>query len=190
MTQVTQVEDDQALMVRIAAGDAQAFRQLCDAHAQAIHVFAFRLLRNETEAQDIVQEAFLKVWLHAKKYQPRARVTTWLHTITRNLIIDRYRSAREKAQHFELDHEREHAPYSDRPSRLLEKKSTAELVAAAIAALPERQQSALLLSHEQGLSQNEIAEVLDCSVDAVESLLKRARTTLRKTLETTDLGKN
>ncbi len=185
---LTPLEEDEALMARIASGDARAFRSLCDVHLRSILIYATRLLKSETEAQDVAQETFLKVWLNASKYRPQARATTWIHAIARNLIIDRLRGARAKATHFELDDERDQAPYSDRPSRLLEKKSTAEMVATAIASLPERQQSALLLCHEQGLSQQEIAHVLDCSIDAVESLLKRARATLKQKLETTELG--
>lgn len=170
-------------MQRIAQGDALAFRALSDAHLPAIFIFASRLLRNSAEAQDVAQETFVKVWLNARNYEPKARLSTWIHSIARNLAIDRLRKSKRRGEHYELDEERETAPASDRPSQLLEKKLTAQAFNDALSLLPERQQSALLLRHEQGLSQSEIAAVLSCSVDAVESLLKRARQTLKDQLQ-------
>jgi RNA polymerase sigma-70 factor, ECF subfamily len=170
-------------MARVAQGDARAFRALSDAHLKPVYVYLTRLLHSEAEAQDVAQETFLRVWQNASSYQPKARITTWIHAIARHLAIDRLRRRKTTGEHFEFDDERDLVPRSDRPSELLEKKTTAQLVAQAIARLPERQQSALLLCHEQGLSQPEIAVVLECTVDAVESLLKRARSTLREQLQ-------
>jgi RNA polymerase sigma-70 factor, ECF subfamily len=170
-------------MKRVAAGDARAFRQVCDEHLPAILRFATRLLQNDTEAHDVAQETFLKVWLKASEYQPKARITTWIHTIARHLSIDRLRLRKARGETLALDSDVDHAPPSVEPGQLLERKWTAERVQMAISALPERQQSALLLRHEQGLSQDDIAQVLDTTVDAVESLLKRARSTLKEQLD-------
>jgi len=170
-------------MKRVAAGDARAFRQICDEHLPAILRFATRLLQNDAEAHDVAQETFLKVWLKASEYQPKARITTWIHSIARHLSIDRLRQRQSRGETVSLDNAVDQAPASVEPGQLLERKWTAERVQTAISALPERQQSALLLRHEQGLSQDEIAQVLDTSVDAVESLLKRARSALREQLE-------
>lgn len=171
-------------MLRVAQGDTKAFRTLSEGLLPAIYTYASRLLRNDADAQDVAQETFLRVWLNARNYEPKARVSTWVHSIARNLAIDKIRKSKRRGDHFELDAERDAAPASDRPSQLLEKKLSAQAFQDALSLLPERQQSALLLRHEQGLSQSEIAVVLACSIDSVESLLKRARQTLKEQLVT------
>jgi len=180
-------KSDELLMKRVAAGDAQAFRQVCDEHLPAILTYTTRLLRNDAEAQDLAQDTFLKVWLKAGEYQPKARITTWVHSIARHLCIDRLRQRQARGETLPLDSDVDHAPPSVEPGQLLEKKWTAQRVQLAIALLPERQQSALLLRHEQDLSQEEIAQILETTVDAVESLLKRARSALREQLDAAEL---
>ncbi|HXS17951.1 MAG TPA: RNA polymerase sigma factor, partial [Polyangiaceae bacterium] len=112
---------------------------------------------------------------------------TWVHSIARHLCIDRLRQRQARGETLPLDSDVDHAPPSVEPGQLLEKKWTAQRVQLAIALLPERQQSALLLRHEQDLSQEEIAQILETTVDAVESLLKRARSALREQLDAAEL---
>ena len=171
------VEDEIELMRRTARGDAAAFRALADAHLVKIMNFAYRLLHNRSDAEDVAQETFLRLWKDAGRYEPTARVTTWLHRIAHNLCIDRLRAKREEpAEH--LDDERA----STEPGGLLERKRTAVEVSKAIADLPERQRSAIILVHYQGLSNIEAAAVLDVGVEALESLLARGRRSLRERL--------
>lgn len=177
-----QLEEEAALMKRIAEGDALAFRQLSDAHLTAIVRFAYRLVLNHAEAEDIAQETFLRVWQSASGYQPRARLSTWLHTIARNLAIDRLRKQGRRGAHHEFDEERDVDDGANRPSQLVVEKATTLRVERAIAALPERQRAAVVLWHEQGLSNPEIAQVLECTTEAVESLLSRGRRALRQLL--------
>lgn len=169
-------------MQRVADGDARAFRQIADEHLPAILTYLTRLMRNEADAQDVAQETFVRVWTKASDYKPKARITTWIHAIARNLAIDRMRALTRRGTRVDFDDDLEQARPSERPPELLERKWTSESVLRAISALPERQQSALLLAHEQGLAQHEIAVVLSTSVEAVESLLKRARNSLREAL--------
>lgn len=171
------------LMQRVAGGDARAFRQLSTTHLGAIVTYASRLLNNRTEAEDVAQETFLRAWKNAHRYEPRARISTWLHSIAHNLAVDRLRKRGVRGESAEIDTERDAAPTSDRPSRLLERKVVAVAVQHAIASLPDRQRQAVVLCHEQGLSNPEIAQVMQCGVEAVESLLSRGRRTLRKLLE-------
>jgi RNA polymerase sigma-70 factor (ECF subfamily) len=164
-------------MLRVAAGDAQAFRSLSGVHLQPILRYCSRLLREPAEAEEIAQEVMLRAWQRASEYEPKARLTTWLHRIAHNLAIDVLRKRRNDSR--EWDDESMPAPDSRIPERLVEQLDTAQRVQAALQTLPERQKQALLLCHEQGLSNPEIAEVLAVGVAAVESLLSRGRKALR-----------
>ena len=171
------VERDIEWMRRTAKGDAVAFRALADAHLAKIMNYAYRLLHDRTEAEDVAQETFLRLWKDAGRYEPKARVTTWLHRIAHNLCIDRLRGRREQPSET-LDEERT----SQEPGGLLDRKRVALEVGQALAALPERQRAAITLVHYQGLSNIEAAAVLDVNVDALESLLARGRRSLREKL--------
>ena len=170
-------EDEIEWMQRTARGDAAAFRMLADAHLVKIMNFAYRLLHNRSDAEDVTQETFLRLWKDAGRYEPTARVTTWLHRIAHNLCIDRLRGRREQPTE-NLDEERS----STEPGGLLERKRTAVEVEKALADLPERQRAAITLVHYQELSNIEAAAVLDVGVEALESLLARGRRSLRERL--------
>jgi RNA polymerase sigma-70 factor (ECF subfamily) len=174
---VSDIQDEIELMRRTANGDAAAFRALADAHVKKIMGFAYRLLNDRTEAEDVAQETFLRLWKEAGRYEPRARVSTWLHRIAHNLCIDRLRARREQPSD-RLDEERA----SNEPGGLLDRKLTARAVEHALAALPERQRAAITLVHYQELGNIEAAEVLGIGVEALESLLARGRRTLREKL--------
>ncbi len=164
-------------MRRIADGDNQAYRTMMTLHLNPLYRFSVRLLGSPEEAEEVIQETFLRAWQNAAEYAPRARLTTWLHRIAHNLAIDRLRKRRDGSSDA-----LEQLQSSQRPSELLERKQLALRVQGAIAELPERQRAALLLVHEQGLSGSEAAEVLGCKLDALESLLARARRKLRDQL--------
>jgi len=175
---------DDALLARIAQGDAAAVRLLVRAKLPRVLGLATRLVRDHGEAEDIAQEVFVRVWKHAPVWEPgRARFDTWLHTVTLNLCRDRLRK-RIDAPAAVLPEGADPTPSAER--RLLDIDRERSVVAA-IHALPERQREAIALAHYQGLSNPEIAEALATSIEAVESLLARARRTLRRTLmETND----
>lgn len=175
---MSQVQDEIDLVRRTALGDSAAFRSLSDAHVSRIMNFAYWLLHDHSEAEDITQETFVRLWKEAGRYEPKASVSAWLHRIAHNLCIDRLRHRREQPSD-ELDTERT----SQEPGTLLARKRTAKAVEQALAALPDRQRAAITLVHYQGLSNIETAQVLDVSVDALESLLARGRRTLRELLK-------
>lgn len=177
-----QYGNDSELMRRIAQGDAGAFRTLSDRNLTRVVSFVYRLVRDHAEAEDIAQETFVRAWKNAARYEPKASVSTWLMAIAKNLAIDRLRKAGRNEAHFSIDDERDAAPHENRPSQLLGQKDRAQQLEEAISQLPERQAMALVLCHEQDMSNPEIAQVLECSVEAVESLLSRARRALRKLL--------
>lgn len=154
-----------------------AFRQLADRHLDSVVRFATRWLGRRDEAEEVAQETFLRVWQHARSYEPTARVSTWLHRIAHNAAVDRLRKRHETTSD-EIDDQ----PASNRPSLLLSQKETALAVQTALDSLAPRQRAAITLVHYQGLSGAETAEVLDVEVEAVESLLARGRRKLRQLL--------
>ncbi len=174
---MSNVDHEAELMRRTAKGDAVAFRALADLHLAKIMNYAHRLLQNRSDAEDVAQETFLRLWKDAGRYEPKARVTTWLHRIAHNLCIDRLRGKREEPT-AEMDEERT----SQEPGGLLDRKRVALEVGRALETLPERQRAAITLVHYQGLTNIEAAAVLDVNVDALESLLARARRSLREKL--------
>jgi len=171
-------DDDAALVLRVGEGDVGAYRELVRRYAPKLLRFAERLLRDGSEAEDVVQETFLRLWQRARDYVPDARVTTWLHRITHNLAVDRLR-ARGRLKPLP---DEEEMPISARQPSLLDEKRRVVALNDAIAALPERQAAAVTLVHLHGLSGKEAAEVLGVGAEAIESLLARARRTLKAEL--------
>jgi RNA polymerase sigma-70 factor (ECF subfamily) len=171
---------DDELMRRIGAGDAGAARIVVSQHLPALVALARHMLKSDNEAEDIAQEAFVRLWKQAPQWQPgRALIRTWLRRVAGNLCIDRMRARRGVP----LD-PGDDWPVAPRQQALAEERQLIERVEAALARLPERQRLALTLSHYQGLSQIEAAEAMEISVEALESLLARARRALKTMLAT------
>ncbi|MFD1951966.1 RNA polymerase sigma factor [Sphingomonas arantia] len=172
-------DPDIAMLARVGRGDAAAIRMLVAAKLPRIVGLATRLLRDPAAAEDVAQEAFVRVWRIAAKWQPgTARFDTWLHTVVLNLCRDRLRRRREVSD----DVVPETAdPAPDAEAGLIAAERDHRVVTA-IGGLPERQRDAILLVHYQDLSGAEAAAVLDVSIEALESLLARGRRTLRARL--------
>lgn len=152
---------------------------LLDRHLAGVQAYAFRMTDNRADAEDIAQETFLRVWDRARTFREgRVRVSTWLYRITHNLCVDAFRRRRDVVEDGleTLADER----YSGLPGSIAEERRAA--VRAAVAELPERQRAALVLCQLQGWSNRDAAVVLEVSVDALESLVARARRTLKKRL--------
>lgn len=172
-------DSDEALMLRVAEGDAVACRALVDRHLAPVMAFAGRMLDNRWEAEDVAQEVFLRLWAKAGRWRPgAAKLRTWLFRIAYNLSVDRLRRRREAPIEAIADRP---DPAPDAVERLASRE-TAQRVAAAVAALPERQRAAIVLCHHDGMGNIEAAAVLGLSVEAVESLLARGRRALRRAL--------
>ncbi len=175
-------------MVRIGAGDHQAFRELVERHQNAVIGTVAKMLGSPTDAEDIAQQVFLRIWRNAKRYRPEAKFTTYLFTITRNLVFNetRRRSRKKEVSSDEREENSNHliedSPDRQPDSELLQSELQAA-VDAAIASLPEAQRTAVVLRRYEQLPYEDIASVLGLSVSAVKSLLFRARTTLRESLE-------
>lgn len=178
---------DHALMVRIGEGDHHAFRTLVERHQNAVIGTVAKMLGNCSDAEDISQQVFLRIWRNARRYRPDAKFTTYLFTITRNLVFNETRRrGRKKEVSAEEREENHHRLIEDSPDRQpdaeLLQSELQEAVDAAIAKLPETQRMAVVLRRYEQLSYEEIAEILNLSVSAVKSLLFRARTSLREAL--------
>jgi RNA polymerase sigma-70 factor (ECF subfamily) len=172
-------DPDGELVARAGKGDRAAAQALMARHLPAMLRLARRMLGNQTEAEDCVQEAFLRAWTHASRWRPgQAVFGTWLHRVTLNQCYDRLR--RKPALALETAAE---VADADPPADVaLETAATAAEVEAALSALPERQRAAILLCHYQERGNVEAAEILGVSVEALESLLARGRRTLRMKL--------
>ena len=179
------------LMARIAEGDEYAFQILVDRHQTSVLNLIYRFIGDRTQAKDLAQEVFIKVWQAAKSYKPEAKFTTWIYRITANLCFNELKSSlRKKWFQFvrpDADHEtrtEEDLPDSSPSAEdLLLAKERTRQIADALQSLPENQRMALILKRYDDLSYGEIAQVLGCSIPAVESLLFRAKGTLQKKLK-------
>ncbi|WP_370284475.1 RNA polymerase sigma factor [Pseudooceanicola nanhaiensis] len=177
---LSELEDD-ALLVLYANGDRDAARLLTARLAPRLLGHAQRLLGDRAEAEDVVQEAMLRLWRIAPDWRPgEAKVTTWLYRVTANLCTDRLRKAR--GGHRGLDEAAE--PEDDRPGPVERMQQAARMDALqqALDSLPERQRQAVVLRHMEGLANPEIAEVMEISTEAVESLTARGKRALAAAL--------
>ncbi len=180
--------EDIRLMGLASAGDMAAFEQLVERHQRLVVGTVGRMLGTNSDAEDIAQQVFVRVWKNLKRYEPRAKFTTWLLKITRNLVFNELRRrSRHPAVPLQSETDEEERPLKDEnavsPDVTLLEHELQEAVDAAIAQLPETQRLAVILRRYDELSYEEIAEALDQSVSAVKSLLFRARTELRENLK-------
>jgi len=169
---------DAALLRRYALGDPQAARVLAGRLVPRAFRYAARLLSDRAEAEDVAQEAMLRLWKVAPDWREgEAQVTTWLYRVVTNLCIDRQRS-RGRRGAVALDEVAEPADEAPGPLARMIAADRMEALSVALAALPGRQRQAVVLRHIEGLSNPEIAAVMDLGVEAVESLTARGKRAL------------
>jgi RNA polymerase sigma factor (sigma-70 family) len=178
---------DTELVAQLQDGSEAAFRTLVDRYQARVYRTVFSLLRNAEEAEDVAQEVFVEVYQTIYRFRGDAVLSTWLYRLATSRALKSLRRARTKKRFAFLtsllgfDNDVLHEPPDHaHPLALLEGRQQLQLLLAHIARLPEQQQVAFTLRHEQELSYEQIAAVLETTVAAVESLLFRARQTLRK----------
>jgi RNA polymerase sigma-70 factor (ECF subfamily) len=174
-----EADADAVLMQRAGQDDVDAYRLLVTKHLSRALNFVERMVGNRNDAEDIIQEAFLRVWREAARWEPKAKFTTWFHKVLYNLCIDYLRKSEPFAGDIHFENTGSTIPDAEQNLISLE---VSNQVREALKRLPERQQAALILFYYEELTQNEAAEVLEVSVSALEALLFRARTTLRRIL--------
>ncbi|MEO0411483.1 MAG: sigma-70 family RNA polymerase sigma factor [Pseudomonadota bacterium] len=170
---------DEALAEQVQSGDQAAFAALAHRYGPKLAAFAGKVLLDQTIGEDVVQDAFLKFWQQPGRYDPaKAGFSTWMHKVVFNRCLDHKRR-------------RGFAPLEDAPQQIdmaalapdvMAANERDRAVQAAINTLPERQRAALLLCHIDGVSNQDAADILDVKLKALESLLSRARASLRSAL--------
>ena len=184
---ITTDQQDIQDMTRLAAGHDAALNELMARHSLPLFHYLIRQLQNETDAEEIAQETFVRVYQHRAKFQVGKKFSTWLYTIATNLVRDRFRFRHPQVS---LDAEAPgenplsntlSAPQSS-PGENMEAEERAEAIRSAVASLPEELRLPLVLAEYEQKSQAEIAAILQCTVKAVETRIYRARRQLREQL--------
>jgi RNA polymerase sigma-70 factor (ECF subfamily) len=183
-------DEDRVDMQRLAAGQDAALNRLMERHSERLFRFLVRELQNESEAADLAEEVFVRVYQNCHRFDLERKFTTWLYAIAMNLVRDR---GRWRSRHPEVSID---APSTDpeadwlgrlpdqkpTPGESLEQSERAQAVRRALRELPDDLRTPLILAEYEGLSHGEIGEVLNCSAKAVEMRVYRARQQLRKQL--------
>ncbi len=180
--------EDVACMLKVKNGDVAAFEELVARHRSSVIGTIYRMLGDLDESHDLAQRVFIRVWSSAPRYEPSAKFTTWLFTITKNLVYNESRR-RKRRPHYSLEAQAEdfHLAMPDtsvvEPGDALLHKEMQEAIDQAMEKLPDRQRMALVLRRFEHMPYDEIAKVMELTVSSVKSLLFRARLQLREELQ-------
>ncbi len=167
----------------ISKGDAKAFELLVARHQHAVYNLALRFLHDPDEAEDIAQDTFIRIYKAAATYTPDAKFTTWLYTIVRNLCFNVLRTRRQ-AVIVSVDDESlpELPAKNEDPVERISREKVSERVMHAVKKLPANMRLAVILSKYHGISYEEIAGIMGCSVTAIKLRVHRAKSILAKEL--------
>lgn len=174
----------EVLASQASAGDEAALATLIERHSRYFYHLGYRLLSNEQEAEDVVQEAYIKLWTGKAKWElgKGAKFVTWFHRIVHNACIDRMRRASSKVLSLSPVMESQLQAKDQAADDRIEEEQQANSVKEALERLPERQRTALMYVYYSDLKQKEIAEMMEVSLKALESLLARGKANLRNVI--------
>ncbi len=180
--------DDTELMLRVKQGDDQAFRQIVETYRKPILDLCFRYVGNQEDAEEVAQDVFIRLYKAAHRYQPRAKLSTLLYRIAVNLSLNRIRDRKAKRwvsweHHRREDEKKPLSSETSQPDTVLENKERQQMIRSVIDSLPPNQRTAVILKRYHDLSYEEIADIMRCSVSAVEARLHRAKQNLKKQLK-------
>jgi RNA polymerase sigma-70 factor (ECF subfamily) len=188
MTERSDVE----LMLSFQEGDQEAFSVLVDRHRNAIVNLTYRYLGNRSDAEDLAQEVFLRVYRARARYRPEAKFTTWLYRVAVNACLNEVRDRKHRptfgAASLAGGDDEGFAPSvaderTESPVQAAQRSELRERVRAAVDELPDRQRLALLMNKFHGFSYEELAATMDLTIPAIKSLLVRARENVRRLIE-------
>lgn len=171
-------QSDDALMARVLLRDRTAFRLLAERHGDRIYRIAWRMTQNATEAEDVAQDAMLKLWSQTGWTAGQGGVGAWLARVATNACLDRLRKGRFRSDE-DVPERADERPLADAQ---IGNADEARRARDAIAALPDAQRAAIVLTYYEDLSNRDAAETMDLNIKAFESLLFRARSALKQAL--------
>ena len=179
-------------MLRVAAGDRQAFAWLFDRYHASVARFAFRFVGDRARAEELTQDIFVKLYRNARAYQPTARFKTFLFRVATHHCLNEVRRGEYRAPHTsthapEGDVEME-GPQGDRPDTALEGRELEQVVSAALADMSARERAAFTMCRFEGMAYRDIAEALEASESAVKSLIHRATLAVARRIEALEAG--
>lgn len=176
-------ENDYELMQEVAQKDLLAFQKLVRRYKRMVINVCFRLTGDRENAEDVAQEVFFRVYQKAKTFRGRSRLSTWIYRVAVNLSLNYNRNQNNFLQTSDPESRQEvPAPHFNSPDTILENKEDRKLIKKALDSLPEKQRTAFILHHWEGLSYQEIAEILKSSLSAIESRIHRAKRSLKDAL--------
>lgn len=182
---------DEALMLRVKDGDHDAFGEILRRYERQLATFFYRQLRDEESARDLVMDTFLRVYKAAYRYEPRAKFSTYIYQIARNLYINesQKRDFRKTDSLDEMDENSGLQLAGDEldPEQELSRRELSDLVSRALGELPEDQRTILILVEYQELTYERVAQIMDCSIGTVKSRIHRARQKVREWMEKYEL---
>ena len=181
---------DAGLMIAFQGGDEMAFQELVERNHSRVIRLAYRFVGNATEAEDLAQEVFLRIYRARHTYHPTAKFSTWMFRIAANVSLNALRDRAHRRDDVSIEQlaGADRGPYtvpdarSQAPSRRIAREELQTCVREAVRELPEKQQLAVVLSKYEGLSYADIARTIGCSTMAVKSLMARARENLKERL--------
>lgn len=176
------MSNDLHLLQSIANGDSAAFRKLYERFSEKVYNTAISYTQNKEDAEEVTQDVFTKIFRNAAKFEGKSAVSTWIYRITVNTSLN-YLKKKKRFSFLQLDNSKKDKSDFEHPGILLEKKEAAKTLFKVIDTLPTNQKTAFILSFVEELPRQEVADIMETSLKAVESLLQRAKRNLRIRLE-------